>query len=232
MEVSQLHVRPRAGIKRRRSFEGGKEEEAAEDEEDALTHTEIDTPCDGPRAVSLPLVFINGIHSKWPSLVLKHFIDEGVPFGTGKAIVERLISCLLSTPSRHEECEMKRCLEMLDDAGLLDASEALRAALDTYAVAADVGTLRSLGTPMSAIASFEQVLLTMLPQGGEAPSLGHLLHGDSSASSSSSDEWTDESSGSSEDFDSDSSNELGSESDDANDPEEFVDGMGSEENEE
>ena len=131
---------------------------------------------------------------------------------------------------------MSRCLEMLDDAGLLDAADALRAALDTYAVAADVGTLRSLGTPMSAIASFEQVLLTMLPQGGEAPSLGHFLHDDSSASSSassSSDEWSDGSSGSSEDFDSDdSSNELGSEPDGVYDSEDSVDSTVSEEHEE
>ena len=95
-------------------------------------------------AASIPLAFLTFDHHKWPSLVLKHFIGEGVPFGTEKAITDRLVIFLLAIPSRREECEMSRCLEMLDDAGLLDAADALRATLDTYAVAADVGTLRSV----------------------------------------------------------------------------------------
>ena len=159
MEVSQLPAcGPRAGAKRPRSEDLGEGED----------YMYMCSPRVCAGFASAPLAFLALVHNKWPSFVLVHFIDEGVPFGTDRAITDRLIFCLLNTPTRHAECEMRRCLEMLDDAGLLDAADALRAALDTYAL--DAGTLRSPRRPTPAIASFEQVLLTMLPRGAEAPS--------------------------------------------------------------
>ena len=129
------------------------------------------------RAASLSISLLVPHFRGWPLIVLKHLIDEGVPFGTDSEIVEILVQRLFSATDRRTERDTRRCLEMLDDAGLIDAPRTLQAMRAAHAARfAGVSRLHSPITPLPSIASFESTLLMMMScVGGETPAIGRFL---------------------------------------------------------
>ena len=169
IEVSEL-PRPRVGAKRRRS--DSDEAETVYKNEGGEDYA----PRECPRAASLPLAFIFRANSRgWPSLILRHLIDEGVPFGTDREIVIGVVRRLFTTTARRSERETRRCLELLDDAGLLDAAGAMRVLRSSITAASANGALHTLGAPLPSIASFTNALQKTMPRGGEAPFMGRFL---------------------------------------------------------